>query len=332
MRKILTILTLSLLAVSCIDDGYDLSDIDTDDLGIGDENSVFTCPLITLRASVSDVTNDQDDLDRVLAEANVWLPNRLPGGAEAVDVETLTGGNGVQRQEAYLSGPDGLLTELMTEIDSDPSYKKLEEIARLIYASYKERFMPEYFPADVPEEEYISAFKLIYNQSATHDLIWENIENFAREYLTMNLKMSVRAFVLDRIDVGSNVRDMITGGRDAEATLSLFGDIATDLPLSFSAEPAFKAAETNDGSQDDDFTRTLFSFPAFTVSPTASAPTEIVETRITSDALTVIFDQKTHIDLNVQLKKYYPKRALESEQGITINLKVRRKGGLTINF
>ena len=75
----MTILTLSLLAVSCIDDGYDLSDIDTDDLGIGDENSVFTCPLITLRASVSDVTNDQDDLDRVLAEANVWLPNRLPG-------------------------------------------------------------------------------------------------------------------------------------------------------------------------------------------------------------------------------------------------------------
>ena len=51
MRKFLTIFTLSLLAVSCIDNDYDLSDIDTDDIGIGDENSVFTCPLLTLRGS-----------------------------------------------------------------------------------------------------------------------------------------------------------------------------------------------------------------------------------------------------------------------------------------
>ena len=36
MRKFLTIFTLSLLAVSCIDNDYDLSDIDTDDIGIGD--------------------------------------------------------------------------------------------------------------------------------------------------------------------------------------------------------------------------------------------------------------------------------------------------------
>ena len=57
-----------------------------------------------------------------------------------------------------------------------------------------------------------------------------------------------------------------------------------------------------------------------------------METGIASDALTVIFDQETRIELNVQLESYYPKRPLGSEQGITINLKVRKKGGLIFNI
>ena len=120
MRKFLTIFTLSLLAVSCIDNDYDLSDIDTDDIGIGDENSVFTCPLMTLRVAVADIVNEQGDLDGILAEADVWLP-------EAVDVKRLTGGDGQQAQQAYVQT---LLTALQEEIDADASDRKLEQIAR----------------------------------------------------------------------------------------------------------------------------------------------------------------------------------------------------------
>ena len=111
----MTIFTLSLLAVSCIDNDYDLSDIDTDDIGIGDEYSVFTCPLMTLRVAVADIVNEQGDLDGILAEADVWLPNRLPDGAEAVDVKRLTGGDGQQAQQAYVQT---LLTALQEEIDA----------------------------------------------------------------------------------------------------------------------------------------------------------------------------------------------------------------------
>ena len=153
MRKFLTIFTLSLLAVSCIDNDYDLSDIDTDDIGIGDENSVFTCPLMTLRVAVADIVNEQGDLDGILAEADVWLPNRLPDGAEAVDVKRLTGGDGQQAQQAYVQT---LLTALQEEIDADASDRKLEQIARQIYAEYREDFLPDYLPVDVDEAEYIA--------------------------------------------------------------------------------------------------------------------------------------------------------------------------------
>ena len=296
MRKFLTIFTLSLLAVSCIDNDYDLSDIDTDDIGIGDENSVFTCPLMTLRVAVADIVNEQGDLDGILAEADVWLPNRLPDGAEAVDVKRLTGGDGQQAQQAYVQT---LLTALQEEIDADASDRKLEQIARQIYAEYREDFLPDYLPVDVDEAEYIAAFRTVYHQQATHDLIWENIELFAARYLTTNLRIDVRPFVLSGIDVGADVRDMIVGGDESKTSLSLFGDIATDLPVSFSAEPSFEAEV--EGSD-----RTLFSFPSFTVFPTAEAPVEIEETSVSADALTVIFDQETRIELNMQLENYYP--------------------------
>ena len=275
MRKFLTIFTLSLLAVSCIDNDYDLSDIDTDDIGIGDENSVFTCPLMTLRVAVADIVNEQGNLDGILAEADVWLPNRLPDGAEAVDVKRLTGGDGQQAQQAYVQT---LLTALQEEIDADASDRKLEQIARQIYAEYREDFLPDYLPVDVDEAEYIAAFRTVYHQQATHDLIWENIELFAARYLTTNLRIDVRPFVLSGIDVGADVRDMIVGGDESKTSLSLFGDIATDLPVSFSAEPSFEAEV--EGSD-----RTLFSFPSFTVFPTAEVP-------VTNIYRDVILDEK----------------------------------------
>ena len=119
--------------------------------------------------------------------------------------------------------------------------RKLEQIARQIYAEYREDFLPDYLPVDVDEAEYIAAFRTVYHQQATHDLIWENIELFAARYLTTNLRIDVRPFVLSGIDVGADVRDMIVGGDESKTSLSLFGDIATDLPVSFSAEPSFEA-------------------------------------------------------------------------------------------
>ena len=311
MRKFLTIFTLSLLAVSCIDNDYDLSDIDTDDIGIGDENSVFTCPLMTLRVAVADIVNEQGDLDGILAEADVWLPNRLPDGAEAVDVKRLTGGDGQQAQQAYVQT---LLTALQEEIDADASDRKLEQIARQIYAEYREDFLPDYLPVDVDEAEYIAAFRTVYHQQATHDLIWENIELFAARYLTTNLRIDVRPFVLSGIDVGADVRDMIVGGDESKTSLSLFGDIATDLPVSFSAEPSFEAEV--EGSD-----RTLFSFPSFTVFPTAEAPVEIEETSVSADALTVGCKRNVKPEM-AEAKGKRMLIASELEEGMRLNTSI----------
>ena len=167
MRKFLTIFTLSLLAVSCIDNDYDLSDIDTDDIGIGDENSVFTCPLMTLRVAVADIVNEQGDRDGILAEADVWLPSRC---------RTARGG---RRETAYrrrrTAGATGLCADVADglaggdrrrcfgpEARTDRPTRSMRSIGRI--------FSPDYLPVDVDEGGVYRAFRTVYHQQATHDL------------------------------------------------------------------------------------------------------------------------------------------------------------------
>lgn len=330
MKKFLTSLFVLSTAVACVNDEYDLSDLKTDAIAIGTDESVFTCPLLTLRVSVAEVSNGEVDLASMCSEADAWLPNTLPGGAEAVDVETLAGEKGEAAQTAYLTGPDGLLTALMAEIDADPDAGKLVGIAGMIYANdqYRQAFdalLPGAFPSDVQLDEYVGLFSSLYREPQTRDLIQTGIEECAREFLTLNLNITVDAFVLDGIDVGSDVQEMITGDGSGKVSISLFGDIATDLPLEFSAEPAFEMAGEGGTAE------TLFRFSAFTVSAANMQPTQIAETTITSEALKKLFEQKTSIELHARLKKYYPRRGVEPQQGIVANLKVRRKGALIFN-
>lgn len=47
MRKFLPFLFAAALASSCIDNAYDLSNVNTDDVTIGDEDSEYRLPLAT---------------------------------------------------------------------------------------------------------------------------------------------------------------------------------------------------------------------------------------------------------------------------------------------
>lgn len=332
MKKRLTLLLVSLLAFGCVDETYDLSTLKSDALAIGDDNSVFTAPLLTLSVSIGEISNGDVDLVEMCREADAWLPDVLPGGAEAVDVETLMGERGTEAQTAYLTGPDGLLTALMDEIDADPQGGKLVEIAEMIHGSerYRKAFddlAPGLFPSDAQLEEYVGVFQSLYGEPGTRELIRSGIESCARQFLTLDLNMTVEAFVLDGIDVGSDVRKMITGNGDGKVSISLFGDIVTDLPLEFSAEPSFERGAGPAASSGE----TLFRFPVFTVSAENELPTAIAETEISSEALNTLFEEQTSINLQARLKRYFPRQEVTSRQGIVAHLKVRRKGALIFN-
>ncbi len=74
------------LASSCIDNAYDLSNVNTDDVTIGDEDSEYRLPLATVYVSMSELNEGGADIKTLFDEADIWLPSPLPGNAAYVDL------------------------------------------------------------------------------------------------------------------------------------------------------------------------------------------------------------------------------------------------------
>ena len=79
MRKFLPFLFAAALASSCIDNAYDLSNVNTDDVTIGDEDSEYRLPLATVYVSMSELKEGGADIKTLFDEADIWLPSPLPG-------------------------------------------------------------------------------------------------------------------------------------------------------------------------------------------------------------------------------------------------------------
>ena len=86
MRFILPLFLFGMLATSCIDNNYDLSEIDTDGVVIGDE---FRLPLATVTVSMSELGKDGTDIKALFDEADIWLPSPLPADGKYVDLQKI---------------------------------------------------------------------------------------------------------------------------------------------------------------------------------------------------------------------------------------------------
>ena len=86
MRLILPLFLFGMLVTSCIENNYDLSEIDTDGVVIGDE---FRLPLATVTVSMSELSKEGTDIKALFDEADIWLPSPLPAGGKYVDLQKI---------------------------------------------------------------------------------------------------------------------------------------------------------------------------------------------------------------------------------------------------
>lgn len=96
MRLILPLFLFGMLVTSCIDNNYDLSEIDTDGVVIGDE---FRLPLATVTVSMSELSKEGTDIKALFDEADIWLPSPLPAGGKYVDLQK------IQHTPSYIDEP-----------------------------------------------------------------------------------------------------------------------------------------------------------------------------------------------------------------------------------
>ena len=213
MRKFLPFLFAAALASSCIDNAYDLSNVNTDDVTIGDEDSEYRLPLATVYVSMSELNEGGADIKTLFDEADIWLPSPLPGNAAYVDLRELQ-----NTPETITPLLDALIDQMM---DDDA---KITAVADLLAEKYLSTFLPLLPPNTDPADfkpVFIEAFR---NMPMLHDRLSGEVKSLA---------------------IGGDVVDMLCENLDSEGTpnpkntLHLYGSITSALPVSLRLVPYF---------------------------------------------------------------------------------------------
>ena len=308
MRKFLPFLFAAALASSCIDNAYDLSNVNTDDVTIGDEDSEYRLPLATVYVSMSELKEGGADIKTLFDEADIWLPSPLPGNAAYVDLRELQ------------NIPDTitpLLQALIDQMMDDDA--KIAAVADLLAEKYLSTFLPLPPPDTDPanfKPVFIEAFR---NMPMLHDRLSNEVKSLAGNYLT-DLKVQDVTYDIGKIDIGSDVVDMLCENLDSEGTpnprntLHLYGSITSALPVSLRIVPYFSPTNVR-----------------FDVTVEPGRTNEIRETQLFESDLRQIIEG-AEIILPVSLEKYYPGYDFSSGQQIVITLRLIKRGGLKLNL
>lgn len=228
MKKLPLLFLVGLLAAGCVDKEYDLKDVETDNIAIGDSQSEFRCPLMTIRVSMQEITDNGIDIENVFRETDIWLPTELPDAY--VDIRRLVS------DEAYVST---LLEQLVDELLVSDT--KLDQVVELIWnnPAYRQSVTGSVPELDLDDADtFRSLFRSLYqNNAQVRGLLDEQVRLLAHDYLTA-LQVDDITYDIDRIDLDDNIVDMLAenldpeGTPDAKNTLHIYGTIANRLPLS----------------------------------------------------------------------------------------------------
>lgn len=228
MKKLPLLFLVGLLAAGCVDKEYDLKDVETDNIAIGDSQSEFRCPLMTIRVSMQEITDNGIDIENVFRETDIWLPTELPDAY--VDIRRLVS------DEAYVSTLLDLLVDELLVSDA-----KLDQVVELIWnnPAYRQSVTGSVPELDLDDADtFRSLFRSLYqNNAQARELLDEQVRLLAHDYLTA-LQVDDITYDIDRIDLDDNIVDMLAenldpeGTPDAKNTLHIYGTIANRLPLS----------------------------------------------------------------------------------------------------
>lgn len=305
MRLFLSLFLFGMLATSCIDKDYDLSEIDTDGVVIGDE---FRLPLATVTVGMSELSKGDTDIKALFDEADIWLPSPLPGGEKSVDLQK------IQDTPSYTKD---LLDALIGQMQTDDV--KINAVADLLHDKYLGTFLPMLPPNTDPKDfkqVFITAFR---STTELQDKLAGEVRNLAGSYLT-DLKVEDVTYDIGKIDIGSDIVDMLAdnldpkGTADPQNTLDIYGQITSALPVSLQFSPRFSPTEVE-----------------FDVYVEPNVPAKIAETRLYESDLRQIIDG-AEIILPVTLEKYFPGSGFTTDQKIVINLRLVKRGGLKLNL
>ncbi len=311
MRKLILLLLSGVLSTACVDKDYDLGNIDTDNIAIGDEGSQFRIPLVKVLVSKDEIKNNDGDIEKIFREADIWFPTQLPDD-KFVDLVKL------QNEPAYVNT---LLRTLREEMQTSDA--KLASVVDLVWDKYAADFLPLLNLTAPDEQTFKTAFKTAYrNDASLRERLADEVSALARTYLTGSLGIDQLEYEVGHIDISSDIVDMLADNLDPEGTpnarntLFLYGQITSGLPLSLRLDPRLSPTEVT-----------------FQVGVGADkASNDIPQTQLFAEDLRQIVEGIT-IRIPVTLTEYYPGKGFSDDRyQIVISLSLLKNGGLKLDI
>jgi len=157
IRKLILLLLSGMLSTACVDKDYDLGNIDTDNIAIGDEGSQFRIPLVKVLVSKDEIKNNGGNIEEIFREADIWFPSQLPDG-KFVDLVKLQD----KDDQTYVNTLLRTLREEMRASDA-----KLASVVDLVWDKYAAEFLLLLNLTAPDEQTFKTAFKTAYRNDAS---------------------------------------------------------------------------------------------------------------------------------------------------------------------
>lgn len=311
MKRFLPAILLLFGAVSCIDNAYDLSNIDTDSMAIGTEISEFHLPVARITISAGKLgSSDKSGYDSFLdlyREADIWFPSTLPGGADAVEVERLSTDNSYRQS---------LLDALFDEMDT--SAGKRNAVCGLVADKYRTTFLnslsnviDDATRREITEASPEQAAAMIADLYVNFNSITRTaISAIANTYLSA-MRLEQMEYEIPALELSDDIRDMLDEGG------YLYGSVESELPVRIRISPRYRIAGG-----------TLQPFAPLTIEPDETAALQ--EIALIGTDFQNFLNGGITFYLDSSVKRYYPARGLREDQSVFINLKFRKTGDLKL--
>ena len=309
-------LALTALLCSCIDERYDLSNIESSEIAIGNDESEFLMPLaqISIRVDrlVAESEEGEENILDLYGEASIWIP-AVP---DFLDVPRLS------EDEAYLAS---ILEALFEEMHT--SETKRMEVCTLIATSYREEFismlsgsLPQEILNPILNTDNETGARLIadlFMQNEWQEEVFDSICELASSHIC-NLQIDDVVYEIPRLQISSDVKQMLRNNLDpieaehATNALYLFGSIESELPFQFQINPYFEQTAINIGALH-----------------IGQDPTAFDHVRISAEDLECLFEG-SRLHMPVLIEKYYPQQGINLDQEIKLSISLRKTGSLIL--
>lgn len=321
MKNIIAIIALGaiLMLPSCIDEDFDLSNVESGDITIGNDDSEFLMPLANVSMTLDEINqefgNDVVSITQLHDEVSVWIPSELPNDATYIDVTRLL------NDDAYYDEIfEALYGELLTDEQkrADVSEYVIEKYREVLFDALEDS--PNQLIASIVEalkplsnEEAAVMLSALFmaNSAEIKDIIYDlSFEDLSR------LELGDVHADIPALDISDEIKDALLNNLDAadvqnpKNALYIYGTVESDFPCRLLLQPKIENTKVDMGEIAVD-----------------KGEVAIDEVRVYKEDLQTIFDG-SRLVLSLTVDRYYPYEEFDDDSEITISLSMRKTGGL----